>query len=104
MSCVAITAEIVKQIYVKKTGSKPKTLLVFYADYIKTNEINFVKETKKQWNSRPNTIRAYIENHLKRKDVDLAEVTPKFVQSYYGYHLKVDKKQRNPCSKGSFGT
>lgn len=94
-----ITAEIVKQIYVKKTDTKPKTLLVFYADYMKSNDINLVPESKKQWKSRLQTITTYIEKHLKRKDVDLAEVTPKFVQSYYLYHVEVLKNSKNHAAR-----
>lgn len=94
-----ITAEIIKQAYVNKMDTKPKTLLSFYSEYVNQNNVQIEKESRKQWKSRINMLNEYIQKYVKRKDVDLAEITPKWLHSYYRHHIEALGNSKNHAAK-----
>lgn len=50
------------------------------------------------WKSRKNTLEGYVKS-LKRKDVDLVEVTPKWLKEYYFYHLNTLDNCKNHAAR-----
>lgn len=81
-----VTAEIIKQLYINKLNPTPTTLLVFFDKYIKEFKTSRIKKSSLGiWKGRYRKVKHYIETELKRKDVDLAEVTPKFLQRLDSY-------------------
>lgn len=84
-----ISAEIIKQAYVKKQDLTPRMLLVYYKKYIDEHQAVRVQEsTLGTWRSRYNAVQSFITDQLKRKDVDLVEVTAQWLQQYQRYHAK----------------
>jgi site-specific recombinase XerD len=77
----AVTAEIIKQLYVNKQNPTAHTLLNFMKKYIKDHKKGRIRESSMSiWEGRYRKIKKYIETELKRNDVDLLEVTPKWLQ------------------------
>ncbi|MBB3840777.1 integrase [Runella defluvii] len=84
----AITAQIIKQLYTKKTPIVQSCLLAFYDKCIQDLSISLNPSTMKSWYSRRAMLQTYIESVLKRKDIELVEVTPRWLKDYYEYHIK----------------
>lgn len=83
-----ITAEILKAIYMGKARTVPATVLGFYRFFVDRHTANIVKETAKHWESKLNVLTKYVQKKLKRKDVDLAEITPTWGIDFYEYCIK----------------
>lgn len=96
-----VTAEIVKQMYLNKVDPTPRTLLVYYAQYVENHQTGRIKgSTLKTWTARQAVLKEYIEKGLKRKDVDLAEVSPKWLINYQQYLVKTRKNCLNHAARG----
>ncbi|WP_028525588.1 site-specific integrase [Runella limosa] len=84
----AITAEIIKQAYLNKNDVTPRTILVWYNKYIDEDLRQRIQDdTIDSWLSRRNVLSQYITEVLKRKDVDIQEVTAAWLRSYQKYHI-----------------
>lgn len=95
-----VSAEIVKQIYLKKTDPTPSTLCVYYGLYVDKYQAGRVDDsTLRTWKSRQRVLKEYIETVLKRKDVDLGEITPKWLQQYQQYMVKTRKNCLNHAAR-----
>ncbi|WP_428663398.1 tyrosine-type recombinase/integrase [Runella sp.] len=82
-----ISAEILKQAYTTKQDPTPRTLLYYYRKYIDEVKADEVKgDTLDCWHSRYNTVEKYIIKSLKRKDVELTEITGQWLMQYVKYH------------------
>jgi len=94
-----ISAQIIKQYYTKKTPTTAACLLAYYQLYI-DKELNGIVEepTVKKWGYRKTALENYLK-HLKRKDVELAEVTPKWVKEYYNYHVNQLNHAKNHAAR-----
>lgn len=94
-----ITAQIIKKLYTKKTPFFASTLLTYYDLYINEELRGQLKTpTVTAWVSRRNTLAEYIKTQ-NRKDLDLEEVTPKWVKDYYNYHINTLKNKRNHSAR-----
>ncbi len=83
-----ITAQVIKQMYTRKESIISACLLAYFDRYIEKELSGLVEEsTLGTWQSKRNTLEGYIKT-LHRKDVDLVEVTPKWLKGYHEYHLK----------------
>ncbi|WP_273209473.1 site-specific integrase [Runella zeae] len=95
-----ISAEIIKQIYLKKLDPTPSTLLVYFNLYVENEQKDRIKDsTLRTWQSRYNVLQEYIEKGLKRKDVDLLEVTPKWLMNYQKYLVKQKQNCLNHAAR-----
>lgn len=94
-----VSAEIVKQLYMKKGNVGPNTLLAYYEKYI-ADEItpHTSSGTLGVWKYRLSILKYYIEVKLKRKDIDLLEITPKWVREYFKFHVGERKNSNNYAS------
>lgn len=94
-----ITAQIIKQIYTKKAPNISATLLAYFELYMNKELKPIIEEsTLDTWKSRKNTLEGYVKS-LKRKDVDLIEVTPKWLKEYYFYHLNTLENCKNHAAR-----
>lgn len=83
------TAEVIKQSYTKKQDITPRTLLVYYQKYLDEHQAAYVEvSTMRTWKSRLKAVRDYLNKKLKRKDIDLVEVTPQWLQEYQRHHTQ----------------
>ncbi len=95
-----ITAEIIKQAYLRKGSFTPQTLLVYYQKYLEEHQLlRIAKDTMDAWQSRKNVLTEYIERHLKRKDIDLLETTPKWANEYYKYHITTLRNSKSHAAR-----
>lgn len=84
-----ITAEIIKQAYINQDGKIPRTILSFYDKYMKEDLQQRIQgDTLDSWGSRRNILAQYISEKLKRKDVDIEEVSAAWLRNYQRYHIE----------------
>ncbi|WP_428660863.1 phage integrase SAM-like domain-containing protein [Runella sp.] len=91
-----ISAEIIKQAYTTKQDPTPRTLLCYYEKYINEVKAEEVQEdTLKVWKSRYNTLKKYISQKLKRRDVNLIEVNGQWLKGYVQYHADLGNSKNH---------
>lgn len=83
-----VSAEILKAIYMGKARTVPATVLGFYRFFVDRHMANVVKDTARHWESKINVLTKYVQKFLKRKDIDLAEITPTWGIDFYEYCIK----------------
>ncbi|MFN4145790.1 MAG: phage integrase SAM-like domain-containing protein [Runella sp.] len=101
-SCKPTTAEIIKGIYTKKNTTTQATLLVWYAQYIEIKRQQRNASTVKTWQSKYNKLKEYIIETHKRNDIDLEEVTPRWLQNYYNHLLTKGYGKDHAARSSSF--
>jgi len=81
-----ITADKLKGLYVHKEQFTPQTLLAYFDKYVEDEKKGRCrKSTITIWTTRYNKIKEYITQELKVKDVELSEITPKFLTRLRNY-------------------
>ena len=95
-----ISAEVIKQAYVKKSDLTPRTLLVYYQKYLDEYLKDRIQpQTMRTWVSRRNILQEFIQQSLKRKDVDLVEVTGNLLKEYQRFHAQLKGNSLNHASR-----
>ena len=81
-----LSAEIIKQIYTGKSEALITGLLQLYEAFLKQHHKNVSEATFRSWKSRQTAITDYVRQKLKRKDVDLGEISPRWANDYYTWY------------------
>ena len=75
-----VTADFLKALYMGQVATLPTALLATVALMLEEYRTSMQKGTYKTYQTRGNNLRLYVETKLKRKDVELVEITPAWVR------------------------
>jgi integrase len=87
-----ITAELLKSMYAKRAATDVGSILAAGDDFLAEHTPTVATGTSKNNKLYHNNLRKYILDKFKRKDLDFAEITPKWTKAYYNYHATENGK------------
>lgn len=94
-----VSAEIIKQIYTGKSEALITGLLQLYEAFVKQHDKNVNKDTLRNWKCRQTAITAYVRQKLKRKDVELSEISPRWANDYYAWYQTTRKTGKSVAGR-----
>jgi len=95
-----VSAEIIKQMYTGKSQAITTGVLQLYGVFLAQHHKNVSADTLQSWKSRQAALTQYVQHKLKRKDVQLSEITPRWANEYYEWYKS---RPRNGQKRGGAG-